>query len=99
MVPIVLAGGRLDHVLPLVLLHVEHLHPVLAQQRLLVEIVEVVGRAQSLALLEQLALGGAQLTDRSGSLSKMPLISIEGPQLFPSRMLSNRSWQFEKGEL
>jgi hypothetical protein len=90
--------GRLDHVFPLILLHVEDLYMVLGKQLRLVEFIDVIGRTQTLTFLEELPLGVVRYTARSGNLSRIPLISIEGPQAPPPSRLSSRSWQPAKGE-
>lgn len=84
-------GGRFYHVLPLVLLHVEGLHVVFREQLWLVKLVEVVCRSQVLTLLEEQTLNEGGSTARSGSLSSIPLSSMEGPQRPPLSKLSNRS--------
>ena len=59
---------------------------------------ELLGRTVQAIILE-LSLVYSITTHSLGSLSRMPLISIDGPQLFPSRIESKRSLQFEKGLL
>jgi hypothetical protein len=92
-----LSGGGLDHVLPFVLLNVVEVDLVPPEQAFLVEVVELVGGLEGVGVGGDEALGGGGGTARRGILSRMELISMEGPQLLPSRMVSSRSWQLAQG--